>query len=61
MAEKRAYTQKLLRQFDRLTLKLSSQSNMDRVLARLELRKFVEEHGEAVCNTMFEVLKKKDG
>lgn len=60
MRKKQSYTQAMLRAFDDLTQRESGPNGHDRVLARLELRKFVDTHGKAVCDEMFAVLQKQD-
>ena len=54
------YTPALLKQFDRLTEKLSSLNQVARIEARIDLKKFVAEHGKEVCDEMFAVLQKRD-
>lgn len=54
------YSPALLKQFDRLTLKLSNPRQAARVEARLQMKRFVAEHGQATCEAMFEVLKRRD-
>ena len=54
-----SYTPALLKQFDRLTMKLSSRDQLKRIEARCDLAKFEQEHGKEVCNAMFEVLRKR--
>lgn len=55
------YTPALLRKFDRLTAKLSSPRQMDRIDARVvEVPAFVEKHGKDVCDAMFEELQRRD-
>lgn len=54
------YTPALLKQFDRLTNKLSSLNQVKRIEARFAINKFIEKHGESVCDEMYEVLKKRD-
>ena len=55
-----SYTQALLKRFDRLTNKLSSRDQLARIEARIDIKKFIEEHGEDVCDEMFLVLQKRD-
>jgi hypothetical protein len=55
-----AYTKALLKAFDRLTMKLSSSNQMDRIEARLYLAEFEKVHGNAICKEMYEVLKRRD-
>ena len=54
------YTPELLRAFDRLTKRLSSPHQMERINARLQMYQFVKEHGKDVCNTMFAELQVRD-
>lgn len=58
--KKKPYTDAELRRFDRITKKLSSIYQMDRILARFEIDRFVKKHGLAKCKVMFVVLKKRD-
>jgi hypothetical protein len=55
-----SYTRSMLDRFDRLTNKLSSLRQMDRIEARCDIAKFEKEHGTDVCNEMFAVLTKRD-
>lgn len=58
---KKLYTANELRQFDRLTLKLSNQDQMVRLNARLiQMPAFVKKHGKKKCAAMFKVLKERD-
>ena len=54
------YTNELLRKFDRLTLRLSSPNQMERINARLDAAEFEKEHGKETCQAMFEELKRRD-
>jgi hypothetical protein len=54
------YSKKLLAEFDRLTSRLSSLNQLERIEARLEMPRFVEKHGKEVCDAMFAVLTKRD-
>ena len=54
------WTKAELDRFDRLTRKMSSLKQMDRIMARLEIKRFVESHGKAKCDAMFAALKKRD-
>lgn len=56
----KTYTEAELKQFDRLTMKLSSPRQMDRIDARLDIVKFEAEHGKEKCQAMFEVLQRRD-
>ncbi len=53
------YTKAELREFDVLTTMTSSQDNFTRIKGRLRLRPFIEKHGQAKCDEMFDVLMKK--
>jgi hypothetical protein len=55
-----AFTSAELKRFDRLTMKLSSLRQMDRITARLDLSAFEKEHGTEKCRAMFEELKRRD-
>lgn len=50
------YTKAELREFDRLTMMTSSQDNFTRIKGRLQLRTFIEKHGQEKCDEMFAVL-----
>lgn len=39
---------------------LSSQNQMARITARLDIKAFQETHGKEVCDAMFAVLQKRD-
>lgn len=54
------YTKKLLNEFDRLTLRLSSPVGTERIMARFDVKAFTEKHGKEVCDAMFAELKEKD-
>lgn len=54
------YTPELLRQFDRITLALSSQNQLSRISARMDIKAFQEAHGKEVCDAMFAELQKRD-
>jgi hypothetical protein len=58
--KKVTFTNAELKRFDRLTMKLSSLDQMDRISARLDLQQFEKEHGTEKCRAMFEVLKRRD-
>ena len=55
------WTPEELREFDDLTMKLSSKRQMDRIEARLDLPKFMERVGKEKCDAMFAYLMKRDG
>lgn len=60
---KRAWTTARLRvlaEFDELTTKASSPDQMDRIEARLALRRFERAHGRQECETMFARLQARD-
>lgn len=54
------YTPALLKEFDRLTMKLSSRDQIERIDARTAMPKFIETHGKDVCDAMFAELQKRD-
>ena len=54
------YTKSELAKFDLLTMKLSSRDQVRRIDARLDLKKFEEEHGHEKCQAMFKVLQARD-
>jgi len=56
----KSYTDAELRRFNLITLKLSSRTQLHRIEARMEIRRFIEEHGKEKCDAMFEVLKRRD-
>ena len=53
------YTEEQLIEFRRLVELSESRHQMDRIHSRLDMPKFIEETGKAVCDAMFEVLKKE--
>lgn len=54
------YTPADLEEFDRITMNASSPDQMTRIIARLELRKFIDKHGRAACDAMFQEIKNGD-
>ncbi|MER9680816.1 hypothetical protein NKJ23_15990 [Mesorhizobium sp. M0184] len=54
------WTQAELDTFDQITSLLSSLHQMDRIGARLDIKKFEAEHGKAKCEAMFAVLQERD-
>lgn len=60
MKQPKPYTAAELRKFDRITAKLGSRSQIERISGRLEIKKFIAEHGQTKCDAMFVVLKKRD-
>lgn len=54
------YTRALLRKFARLTEKTSSRDQMARISARLDLERFIKEHGKDTCDAMWTEIKAKD-
>lgn len=55
-----SYTPELLDEFDRITKRLSSQNQMERINARFEVGEFEDKHGREVCLEMFAELKRRD-
>lgn len=55
-----AYTATLLQRFDRLTKKLSSRNQLERIQARFDIKTFIAEHSKEVCDEMYAVLQKRD-
>lgn len=45
--------------FDRLIDKTGSHDQVERIVGRMELRKFVEQHGKEKCDAMFAHLESK--
>lgn len=60
MAKKNPWTREQLRRFDALTEATSSPNGHIRVIARLDLKQFILEHGEELCNAMFAYLLERD-
>lgn len=60
MSDPKPFSDAELRQFARLTLKLSSRNQLHRIEARMELPKFIEKHGKEKCDAMFAVLNRRD-
>lgn len=58
--KEKAYTAAELQRFDRLTMKLSSRDQMDRITGRIDIDKFIKEHGKDKCDAMFAALKRRD-
>lgn len=50
------YTEKEYKEFSRLVRMAESQDQMDRINARLEQPKFIQEHGTEKCDVMYERL-----
>jgi hypothetical protein len=57
---KNIWTAAELRKFDKLTEACSSQNGNTRVIARLDLKRFVEEVGKEKCDAMFAHLTERD-
>lgn len=55
-----SYSEVDLNIFDGIMLGLSSHDNGVRVLSRVRLRQFVEDHGHEKCEEMFAVLAERD-
>jgi len=51
-----AYSKKELREFDRITWNLSSPDQMTRIAARIDIKKFMDEHGREKCDEMYTAL-----
>jgi hypothetical protein len=60
LSEPRTFSDKDLRMFDRLTLRLSSPFGHVRINARFDLTNFIDQHGREKCDAMFAVLRKRD-
>lgn len=60
MGNKNPWTAAELRKFDRLTEATSSLNGHTRVIARLDLKRFVEEIGKERCDAMFAYLLERD-
>lgn len=58
--QRKPYTAAELKQFDRLTMKLSSRDQLARIEARMAIKRYIEEHGKEKCDAMFAVLKRRD-
>ena len=54
------YTKEELDEFDMLTSANSSPHQVERIMARLDLRKFVAEHGKDKCDAMFAEIQARD-
>lgn len=50
------YTTAELEEFKRLYMATGSYDNAQRVIARIDLREFLEKHGKDKCNAMYEKL-----
>ena len=53
------YTKKEYAEFKRLVLMEESLRQMDRIISRLEMPKFIDRVGREKCDLMFEELKKE--
>lgn len=60
MAKVNPWTPAELRKFDQLTEAASSPHGNTRVIARLDLKRFVEEVGKEKCDAMFAYLLERD-
>lgn len=60
MMTDKPYTAEELRRFDRITMQLSSRSQVARIEARMDIKRFVAEHGQEKCDAMFAHLQKRD-
>ena len=56
----KTFTDAELREFDRLTMGLSSRDQMTRIRARLDLKEYVAEHGKDKCDAIFTELAKRE-
>jgi len=56
----KTYTAADLREFDRITLKLSAPNQLARINGRMELKKFIETHGQPKCDAMFKEIVARD-
>lgn len=54
------WTDEELREFDALIDGVSSRHQVERIAARLDMRKFVADHGKEKCDAMWEHLQKRD-
>lgn len=55
-----SFTAAEMRLFDDLTAKACSQSQIDRITARMGLTRFLKQHGREKCDHMLAVVKAKD-
>jgi hypothetical protein len=55
------FTRKELSEFDRITLDMSSPNQLNRIAGRLAIRTFIDRHGKAKCDVMWEAIKRKEG
>ena len=53
------YTEEELKEFDRLTW-MESGDQMNRIVGRLEMRKFIEKHGKEKCEVMFQEILRRE-
>ena len=56
MTDEITWTEEELTEFDRLTWKVCSPVQVDRIMGRLEMSKFVKKHGRPKCDAMFKHL-----
>lgn len=55
-----AYSKKEMREFDRITWNLSSPDQMTRISARIDIKKFMGEHGKEKCDEMYAALTERE-
>lgn len=55
-----AWTKEELKAFEKLVDGTSSRNQVTRISARLDMRKFVEQHGKEKCDAMFAEITKND-
>lgn len=60
MTAEKPYTAAEFTQFDRLTRNTSSQNQLTRIKARLDLTAFIKEHGKEKCDIMWVAIQAKD-
>lgn len=60
MPAKKPFTERLLKQFDKLTWAMSDRNQVTRITARLAIGPFIEKHGKAKCELMFAELKRRE-
>lgn len=59
MSDQPTWTKEELKQFDKLVDLVSSRNQLTRIAARLDMDKFIKEHGKEKCDAMWAHLEGK--
>ena len=60
MSDEPTWTDDEIAEFDRLTLEMSSRDQVIRINGRMDMNRFVDKHGRAKCDAMFEEIKRRE-